>query len=368
MKAPSGMPKATDFSEAPFLVIWETTRACALACKHCRAEAWMQRDPRELSTEEGKELIGHVADMGTPIFILSGGDPLNREDLEELVRHGKSRRLRMGTIPAATPSLNRERLRVLKAAGLDQVAFSLDAPKPDLHDGFRGTPGAFQKTLEAASWARELDLPLQINTCLASWNYPFLEEMISLVKGLGVVFWEVFFLIPVGRGSGMQGLTPQQFEGVFDRLHRLNDEEEFVIKLTEAQHYRRFVIQRELSSGDPASRERIRRILARPRGVRGSIGQSPHTVNSGKGFLFIDHVGNICPSGFLPFVAGNVRNDNVAAVYRRHPTFRQLRDPAILKGKCGLCRFSAVCGGSRARAWAETGDYLAEDPSCVYRP
>ncbi|MBI4422925.1 MAG: TIGR04053 family radical SAM/SPASM domain-containing protein [Elusimicrobia bacterium] len=361
--------KSCDFDVAPFLVIWETTRSCALACRHCRASAILGRDPGELSTEEGKRLLTDAAGMGCPIFILSGGDPLNRPDLDALIVHGKAAGLRMGTIPAATASLTRERLLRLRDAGLDQLAFSLDGPTAELHDGFRGVPGAFDLTLRAAGWAREAGVPLQINTVLAAWNYRYLEEMVRLVSRLKVVFWEVFFLIPIGRGTAEASLTAEQFEAVFDRLHRLNAEQDFVIKLTEAPHYRRFVIQREAGKKDGReAAKRIQHIIARPRGAGGSLGLSPQAVNAGKGFAFVDYLGNVCPSGFLPIVAGNVRERTLSSLYRTSPVFVTLRDPKLLKGKCGLCEFSRICGGSRARANAVTGDPLASDPFCAYEP
>ena len=361
-------PRPADFDQAPFLVIWETTRSCGLSCRHCRAEAILGRDPNELTTVEGKDLLDQIAEMGTPIAVLSGGDPLNRPDLEDLVLHGKSKGLRMGTIPAATSNLTRERIRALAEAGLDQVAFSIDGPSPETHDDFRKVPGSFAKTLAGAAFAREAGIPLQINTCFASWNLRHLEDMVKLVSSLGTAFWEVFFLIPIGRGREMEGLSAGQFEEVFARLHRLNDEVPFVIKLTEAQHYRRYVILKETAGHNGNAGERIRHILARPRGAGGGIGLSPQAVNSGKGFAFVDHRGQICPSGFLPIPAGDIRHDRLASVYRDSPLFRELRDPRKLKGKCGACEFAWVCGGSRARAYAVTGDPLESDPFCAYVP
>lgn len=362
-----GHPERVDFSQAPFLVIWETTRSCALACAHCRASAILGRDPRELSTEEGKALLEDAAGMGCPIFILSGGDPLNRPDLDELIGHGKAAGLRMGTIPAATASLTEARVRRLKDAGLDQMALSLDGPTAELHDRFRGMPGAFELTIRAAGWARAAGLPLQVNTVLASWNLPFLEQIVELVSSLRIVFWEVFFLIPVGRGSALASITPEEFERVFERLHRLNGERDFVIKLTEAPHYRRFVIQKETPGGGAVA-ERVARVIARPRGVGGTLGLSPEAVNAGKGFAFVDHIGSVYPSGFLPIETGNVRERKLSDLYRKHPLFMRLRDPKALSGKCGACEFSRICGGSRARAAAVTGDPLASDPYCVYQP
>lgn len=358
-----------DFRENPFLVIWETTRSCELACQHCRAEAILRRDPWELKTEEGFRLLDETKAMGTPIFIFSGGDPFSRPDLEELISHGKSLDLRLGTIPAAASNLTRERLKSVKAAGLDQLALSLDGPTAELHDGFRKVSGSFKKTLEAAQMAHEIGLPLQINTVFASWNMRYLEDMVALVRSLGVVFWEVFFLIKMGRGSELEAITAEQFETVFERLHRLSQEEKFVVKLTEAQHYRRFVIKKEKESGSASdASRRIRHSLAKPRGLKGSIGMSAQAVNAGKGIMFIDHVGNICPSGFLPIPVANIRRHGLAEVYREQSLFKKLRDPKLLKGKCSYCEFASICGGSRARAYAVTGDYLASDPDCAYLP
>lgn len=355
---------SVDFSQAPLLVIWETTRSCALACRHCRASAELGRSPDELTTAEGFGLIDQTAAMGTPILILSGGDPLNRPDLEDLVARGKSAGLRVGTIPAATPALTRERLTALQRAGLDQVALSLDGPTAAVHDGFRRVPGAFAKTMEAARWARELGLPLQINTCFSLWNIGELEAMIELVGRLGVVFWEVFFLVPVGRGRLLGGLSPERFEAFFERLAALEARAPFVVKLTEGQHYRRFLAKRG------SQRPRRASPGGRPagHGIAGGAHTTSTAVNAGKGFLFVDYKGEVCPSGFLPIAAGSVRARGLAQIYRESPLFRELRDPARLKGKCGACEFRSVCSGSRSRAYAMTGDYLEADPACAYAP
>jgi AdoMet-dependent heme synthase len=263
---PQATPPPFDFAKAPLLVIWESTRSCALACDHCRADADLRQDPRELSTAEGKALIRQVKAMGTPIMILSGGDPLNRPDLEELIAHGKSLGLRMGTIPAATPKLTKERLASLRDAGLDQVAFSLDGATAASHDGFRRTPGAYAKVLEAVGWAHELGLPVQLNTCFGAWNWGEFEELVSLVQGLPLAFWEVFFLIPVGRGARLGGLTPERMEAAYERLHRLTKEVPFVVKLTEGQPFRRFVAQAERRAGAGAAARAGSRRDRSPRG------------------------------------------------------------------------------------------------------
>lgn len=366
--------KPIDFDERPFIAIWETTQACDLACVHCRAKAEPDPKPGELSHGEGLSLIDEVAGMGTPILILSGGDPLKRRDLLELIRYGKSRGLRVATIPAATPLLTKEIVRQLKEAGLDQMALSLDASTEEAHDAFRGVPGAFRKTMEAAQWAHEADLPLQINSVMTRHNFEDLEELIDLVKRLDVVFWEVFFLVPTGRGAEIEGLTAQEVEEVFVKLYRMSQEVSFLLKVTEAPHYRRYFIECRIEEEgiDPQKvrwkgaelPQEFRRVL----GPRGTIGHAPHGVNAGKGFVFISSTGEVFPSGFLPLSAGNLRNVALKRVYQDSPLFRALRDPNLLKGRCGKCEYRHVCGGSRSRAYAVTGDCLAEDPSCGYQP
>ena len=359
-----------DYERTPFLIIWETTQACDLACHHCRASARPERDPLELSTEEGESVLRQANDLGTPIFILSGGDPLKRPDLYHLIRYGADLGLRMATIPAATALLSQEIVRRLKQAGAAQMALSLDFPRADLHDGFRGVPGAFAKTMQAITWAHEAGLPLQINTTLCGESAEYLPEMVDLVKRLGVVFWEVFFLVPMGRGSDLTGLTAERCESLFDILYRAQKDAKFLVKITEAPHYRRFVAQRE-AEGDARRRHgdaSLPASLMRTEGPGHTIGLAPQGVNSGNGFLFISHTGEIFPSGVLPIAAGNVRRDRLATVYRESPLFQELRRPSSYEGICGVCEYNAICGGSRSRAFATTGNYLASDPWCAYRP
>jgi len=363
-----------DFARAPFLVIWEMTQACALACRHCRASATPGRDPLELSTEEGQELIRQVVQMGTPLLILSGGDPVSRPDLFELVRYSKAQGLRIATIPAATDALTRELVRDLELAGLDQMALSLEFPTASLHDAFRGVPGAFDKTMQAVEWAHEYQLPLQINTTVCGDTAPYLEQMAVFVDKLGIVFWEVFFLVPMGRGGILSGLQPEQCERLFDVIYRAQSKGTFIVKVTEAPHYRRHVAQRERrergESGRPgdASHVSMPTVLTRSEGPGHTVGLAPRGVNSGNGFLFVSHQGDICPSGFLPIPAGNVRRDTLAEVYRNTPLFLRLRDTESLLGRCGRCEYRRICGGSRSRALALTGNPLETDPWCVYEP
>jgi AdoMet-dependent heme synthase len=359
MRHPGAPPpfQVPDFDRAPLLVIWETTQACGLSCRHCRASAQPGRSPGELTSDEGLRLIDAVADMGTPLLVLSGGDPMNRPDLALLVRHGKARGLRVATIPAATEQLTFERLAELAEAGLDQIAFSLDFARPDLHDSFRWAAGAFDRTIQAAAWAHRLGLPLQINSTLCGETAPYLAELGHFVGNLGIVFWEVFFLVPMGRGKLLRGLSADECERLYPVLWRAESQGRFVLKVTEAPQYRRWVAQHGGAQ------------KAAPAAVaHAPIGLSPKAVNSGKGFLFVSHQGEIFPSGFLPVAAGNVRETPLASAYRDSPVFRELRDPERLRGRCGRCEFRASCGGSRARAFALTGDAAATDPWCAYQP
>jgi len=367
----SAMP-AVDFKVAPFLVIWETTQSCALACRHCRASARPERDPLELSTEDGKRVLRDVAAMGTPLVVLSGGDPLNRPDLYDLVSYAKGLELRTATIPAATDRLTAEVVKRLKDAGLDQMALSLDFPRADLHDAFRGVPGAFDKTLAAARWAHERGLPLQINTTVCGDTAPYLEEMAAFVATLGIVFWEVFFLIPVGRGSVLQGLSAAECERLFDLIYRTQKTSPFIVKVTEAPHYRRHVAQRERllagERGRPQGGVAMPGMLTQSEGPGHTVGLAPRGVNSGNGFLFVSHQGDIYPSGFLPLSVGNVRQRSLADAYRRSPLFLRLRNPDTLVGRCGRCEFRTICGGSRSRAFALTQNPFETDPWCAYEP
>ncbi|MBN2192398.1 MAG: TIGR04053 family radical SAM/SPASM domain-containing protein [Polyangiaceae bacterium] len=368
-----------DFATTPFLVIWEVTRACGLACQHCRAEAMDTRDPLELTTEEGKELLGQIHELGTPVCVLSGGDPLERSDLAELVRHGKSVGLRMATIPAATPRLTRERLVELVAAGLDQVAFSLDGSTAERHDGFRQVPGTFDRTIEAVGFAHEIGIPLQINTTFAAHNYDDVDRMTELVESLRVVFWEIFSLVPVGRGTVLRPMSAVEHEALFAKLYATSMRAGFIVKVTEAPHYRRYVLaQRDRGGGSrpggghPAGGERsgsaIPAQLSRELSTHESFGARAKGINSGKGFCFVSHLGEVFPSGFFPVPVGSIRERPLAELYRDTDLMRALRDPSRLAGRCGRCEYADVCGGSRARAYAVHGDWFAEDPACLYEP
>ncbi|HKD92687.1 MAG TPA: TIGR04053 family radical SAM/SPASM domain-containing protein [Terriglobales bacterium] len=348
-----------DFNQRPLVVIWEVTQACDLKCQHCRACAQPFRDLRELTSVEAKRLINEVAEMGAPLFVFTGGDPLKRPDIYQLVEYAAERGVHPSLTPSATPLLTREAVAKLKASALTRLAVSLDASTAAIHDGFRGVPGSWQRTVDVVSWAEEVGLQLQINTTVTQRNKHDLPAIAELLNKHKIALWSLFFLVPTGRGQLADMLSAEEAEEVFDTLYKLSKQMHFHIKTTEGQHYRRFVLQ-QVAGSRAANIKSADAPTWRP--------DSRPGVNDGKGFVFISHVGDVYPSGFLPMSGGNIRQQPLAEIYRESSIFRALRDPDCLKGKCGLCEFRNICGGSRARAFAVTGDMFAPDPCCVYEP
>jgi radical SAM protein len=360
----AGHPGGRSFDEAPFLVIWETTQACDLACRHCRAEAQPERDPGELSTAEARRLLEDIRRFGPLVVVLSGGDALKRPDTVELVRHGAALGLRMAITPATTPLCDRETMAALREAGLARLAVSLDGSTPEIHDAFRRVPGSFQHGLRILREAREVGLTTQVNTTVRRDNVEDMAAMCALMGELGIVFWEVFFLVPMGRARAEDVAGAEEFEEVFERLYDLSRTADFDIKATAAPQFNRVVLQRKKAEG--AGDGDVLTAGARHSMVDG-IGRA-RNVNDGDGFLFVSHTGDIYPSGFLPLAAGNVREDDLVRVYREAPLFAGLRDRSRLKGKCGVCAYRGFCGGSRARAYAVTGDPFESEPYCAHEP
>jgi radical SAM protein len=361
----SGATAGARFDERPFIVIWELTRACDLACLHCRASSQSLRSPLELSTLEGERLTDQVVEMGVPIFILTGGDPLKRPDTFRLVEYTARCGLPASLAPSATPLLTREAITEFAQRGLARLALSLDGPRPEIHDAIRGVPGAFQRTTDAVGWAREAGLPVQINTTVTRRNLEEISALIPLLEKLEIVMWSVFIMVPTGRGQRADLITPAECETLFGLMYEASRRVKFHVKTTEGMHYRRYLLQeraRERRAQTPmASREEAGKVWD-------SIGRAPRGLNDAKGFVFVSHTGDVYPSGFFPLAAGNIRDQPLAEIYRTSTLFTALRDPSRLKGKCGRCEFRQVCGGSRARAFAMTGDPFAEDPLCAYQP
>lgn len=357
-----------DFAGAPFLVIWEVTRACDLACLHCRAEAVRHRHPLELTTDEARRLLDRVCAFGRPLLVLSGGDPLKRPDVIELVEYGTSIGLRVAMTPSGTPLMNEDVLRRLGGAGLARLAVSLDGSTVARHDTFRGVRGSFDWTLRMLESARETGLTTQVNTTVSRHNIDDFDALCELMEGLGIALWSVFFLVPTGRARGDDIASAGEFERIFHRMYDLAATSSFDIKSTAAPQYRRVVLQRQVAERRAGARTDSPALVP---GIGFSLADGvgrARGVNDGDGFVFISHTGDIQPSGFLPLVAGNVRRDDIVAVYRDAPLFRALRDRDRLKGKCGVCEYRDICGGSRARAWAVTGDPHESDPFCSHVP
>jgi len=364
------MQFSVDFDKSPFIVIWEVTQACDLACVHCRACAQPLRNPFELTTDQGKRLIDDIADMGAPVFVITGGDPLKRPDIFELVAYASARGVRTSLTPSATPLLTREAIARLKECGLARLAISLDGPTAAIHDAFRRVPGSFQWTMDAVRWARELGLPVQINTTITRHNLAQLEDMIALLMTLDICLWSVFFLVPTGRGQHIDLISADEFEQVFEKLYDTAQQVDFDIKSTEAQHYRRFLLQKRTEAKRAGLIQSGARKPLEFLGVStpDGIGRAPKGINDGKGFVFVSHQGDVFPSGFLPVSGGNIKDNSLKHIYQTSPVFTALRDTKKLEGKCGDCEYREICGGSRARAYALTGNMFAEEPCCSYQP
>ncbi len=339
------------FDQRPFLVFWEITRACALACRHCRAEAQPQRHPKELNHEEALRLIGQLKELNPPMLVLTGGDPLMRGDCLELVRAATDAGLHVSLSPSATNRLAHMDFAAIKAAGVIRMSLSLDGACAGTHDAFRGVTGTFDRTIDAVHRAHAAGMSVQINTTLTRGNLHEYEAFKQLMFELKPAMWSVFLLVPTGRAGAEDLPAPEDIERVFEDMASLAGRAPFAIKTTEGHHFRRVLIQKLGASG----RERP--------GMKSPLG-----IRDGRGVMFISHTGVVSPSGFLPYDCGNVRREHAADIYRWHPLFRALRDNDVLEGKCGRCEFRSVCGGSRARAYGLTGNAFAEDPACAYQP
>lgn len=367
------------------MVIWETTIACDLACRHCRAQAIPTHDPHSLATCEGKQLLDQIAEFGKPhpIVVFTGGDPFKRDDLFELLAYGTGLGLPIAVSPSGTPLLTQENLRRLKETGAKAISLSLDGSTPAIHDAFRGVRGSFAMTLEGWQIAHAIGLKLQLNTTVTRHNLYDLPNIFKLAYDLGVMTWSVFFLVPTGRGRTDDEIPPQAYEDV---MHWLYDASKWMgIKTTEGHHYKRVVLQRsilEQQGIDPALAMGLGDVyrqlsdsfamitptcekrLPLDEGVR----RPPLHINAGNGFVFISHRGEVFPSGFMPISAGNIRETSLVTLYRHSPLFCQLRQYENLEGKCGQCEYKHLCGGSRSRAYAMTGNPFAEEPFCIYEP
>ncbi len=365
------------YNEKPVLVFWETTKACQLKCKHCRAEAILQALPGELTTEEGERLIDSLTEFGRPypILILTGGDPLMRKDIFQLIDYAVGKGIRVGLAPAVTPLLTEETIDRIVEHGVKAVSISLDSPFPEVHDAIRGIEGTWERTVWAIREFLKRDVAVQVNTVIMRETVEGLPEMVKLLKELGVEIWEVFYLVPTGRGNFESDLRPEEWEDVTHFLYEAS--KHLLVRTTEGPMFRRVAIMRralEERGLDPDEvlkpgelYFRLKRKLVELLGEGGDARAQTMGTRDGKGIVFISYNGNVYPSGFLPFSVGNVREKSLVEIYRESELMKKLRS-ADFKGRCGACEFKEVCGGSRARAYAYHIDPLAEDPACPYEP
>lgn len=352
------IPELT-YPKAPHILFWEITRACDFACKHCRANAIPNRHPDELTTEEAKEFLDRISEFDDLILVITGGDPLKRPDLDELIKYSNRLGLRTGIAPSGVKDIRKENLRRLIDCGVRAISLSIDGPTAQKHDSFRKVPGVFDWTLKAAQFSLQEGLPLQVNTTVAGETADGLPEIYELVKDLGVVRWSLFFLVPTGRGKLLKKISPKKCERILNWLYEISEQAPFQVKTTEAHHFRRVKLQRMMGEGIS-----IEEIF----GDGNHHAESIRGISDGNGVMFVSHTGEVYPSGFLPLSAGNVRQKDPVWIYRHSKVFVNLRDKGLRKGKCGRCEFKGICGGSRAQAFAATEDYLAADPLCIYQP
>jgi len=345
-----------DFNQAPLLVIWEVTQSCDLACDHCRASAMPGRNPNELTTEEGYRLLNEIKQFGNPLMVFTGGDPLKRPDIYDLAKYSVGVGLRTNVTPSATPLLTTKAIDEFKRCGISRMAISLDGPDSATHDGFRGVAGTFDCAMSALRHARDIGLETQLQTTVTRRNVNKLAQIAEIAADVRTKMWSLFFLVVTGRAMENDDLTGEEYEKVFEFLYEISKVAPFDVKTTEGMHYRRYVAQR--LKNEPETRA----------GGDNKVVWRTAGVSDGRGFVFVSHTGEIFPSGFLPVSGGNVRNDSLVDVYRNSSLFRVLRDPEAKVGKCGRCEYTKICGGSRSRAYALTGNYLEADPRCVYQP
>jgi radical SAM protein len=340
------------------LVYWEMTQACALACRHCRAEAMPFPQPGELSHGESKALLRQIVQFGDPLphLILTGGDPLSRTDLYALIDYARELGLQVSITPSATPALTADALAKLKAHGIQSLGLSMDGSNAERHDALRAVPGCFARTVAALQYAGQIGLPVQVNTLVAEETADDLSAIYELLTTASIMRWSLFFLISVGRGKGLREVSPERGEELMNWVFDLSREAPFAIKTTEAPSYRRVALSRMRVSG------------ASPSEMKSSTVYKGFHIRDGHGIVFISSLGDVYPSGFLPLSAGSIRANLLPDIYRDSPLFRSLHSPENFAGRCGVCEDRFICGGSRARAFTYTGNPLESDPLCPYQP
>jgi len=385
---------ALNFDERPILVFWESTKACLLACKHCRAEAVSTPAPGELSTAEAERFIDSLIEFGRPypVLIFTGGDALMRDDIFHLVSYAKSRHIPVGMAPSVTPRLTKENIEQMKSLGVKAVSISLDGALASTHETIRGISGHFVDTVAQLRRLVDAGFDVQVNTAVMKDNVQELPALVELFKDIGVKIWEVFFLIHVGRGKESAELSAEQCEDVSHFLYEASAYD-LIVRTVEAPFFRRVIVNRKdeevTAQGGPDTAvtgelEATKSVAEKyhlgdlyvslSKELRQRLGapSSPPQAQTsgtrdGKGIIFVAHDGTVYPAGFLPVDLGNVKSASIAEIYRNNPVLQAIRS-AKFQGKCGVCEYRDLCGGSRSRAFAHHQDALAEDPSCAYEP
>jgi radical SAM protein with 4Fe4S-binding SPASM domain len=399
--AASSAHPASKKEYTPRLIFWEVTKGCNLRCIHCRATATELMSPADLPTKKALNIISQIADFGSPILVLSGGEPLYRHDIFELAEYATSRGLRTALATNGT-LVTRDIAEKIKKAGIKRVSISLDGSDAITHDTFRGIPGAFEAAVYGMRNLQELGVSVQINTTIARHNAHQLPDVLELARRLGADALHTFLLVPVGCGvdiAAEQMVAPEEYERMLNWFYDQSLTGDIELKATCAPHYFRVLRQRraadrmagrgpapiaaphphEIGPTDitmPGSTGiSLKPNGGPPVGHTGHPGGHPGDMNAmtkgclaGTGVCFISHEGEVFPCGYLPAIAGDLRKQSFAEIWNDSAVFGLLRDDDNLKGKCGCCEFRHVCMGCRARAYAATGDFLAEEPFCVYEP
>ncbi|MEN6520265.1 MAG: heme b synthase [Armatimonadota bacterium] len=342
----------------PRLVFWETTAACNLKCIHCRASAVDSRPPDELTAGESFVLLDSIASFARPVVVLSGGEPLVREDIFEIANYGTSLGLRMVLATNGT-LVTRDTAHRMKESGVQRISVSIDGASAVSHDRFRRQSGAFDGALRGIEHIKAEGIPFQINTSVTRQNLAELPDVLDLAVRLGAVALHIFLLVPTGCGKEIAGeemITPGQYEETLNWLYDRSKDSPVKLKATCAPHYFRIMRQRAAEEGIKITPE-----------THGFEAMTKGCL-AGTAVCFVSHKGDVYPCGYLPALAGNIRETSFPEIWKDSELFQALRDESLLEGKCGLCEFKSVCGGCRARAYAEAGSYLAEEPYCTYIP
>lgn len=354
---PGKRPTLPDGSPIMRLVAWEVTRSCNLACKHCRAEAHSEPYPGEPDTKTAKALIDTFPEVGNPIVILTGGEPLLRPDIFELAAYIRDKGMRPVMAPNGT-LITAQNAKLIAQSGIQRCSISIDGATAARHDSFRGVPGAFEGAMQGIAYLREAGVPFQINTTVTKENLGDFKKIFTLADSLGAAAWHIFLLVPMGRAATLhdQVISAQEYEETLNWFYDFRKTTTMHLKATCAPHYYRIMRQRAREEGLTVSAQTFG-MDAMTRGCLGGIG-----------FCFVSHVGQVQPCGYLEIDCGNVYRTPLPEIWRTSPPFLQFRDRKAYRGKCGECEYHRVCGGCRARAYSLTGNYMGEEPLCTYTP